>query len=91
MGNSVTLAMFGRVSIASQLSDSYHVGIARYNEEVDRNRAVFARITDCVKFHGTYKLALHGHDESCDTANPGILNGLVDFAAKLDSVLKHCV
>ncbi len=53
-GNSVKLAMFGRANIASQLSGSYRVGIARHNEDVDSNRAKFSRIIDCVTvFKGT--------------------------------------
>ena len=87
MENALRLAMFGKINISSQLDEGYRVGIRKHNEEVDKNRHILSKIIDCVKFCGAFELALHGHDESEGSENPGIFRGLVDFVASLDAVL----
>ncbi|XP_038157042.1 zinc finger MYM-type protein 1-like [Cyprinodon tularosa] len=87
MENALQLAMFGKIKISSQLDEGYMVGIRKHNEEVDKNRHILSKIIDCVKFYSAFELALHGHDESESSENPGVFRGLVDFVASLDAVL----
>jgi hypothetical protein len=80
--------MLGKVNIATQLSEAYRSRISKHNEEVRRNRDILSKIIDCIKFCGKYELPLRGHDESSDSANPGVFRGLLEFAGKLDENLK---
>jgi hypothetical protein len=82
--NVIDLAMLGKVNIATQLSDAYRSSINKHNEEVRRNRDILSKIIDCVKSCGKFELPLRGHDESSDSANPGVFRGLLEFAGKLD-------
>ncbi|XP_030760738.1 uncharacterized protein LOC115885854 [Sitophilus oryzae] len=41
----------------------------------------------CIKFCGAFELALRGHDETSSSENPGIYQGLINFASELDSAL----
>lgn len=88
INNATELAMLGRVNVGTQLDTAYQQSIRRHNEKVDKNRYVFSKIIDCIKFCGAFELALRGHDESEESTNKGIFLGLVDFAAELDTVLK---
>ena len=45
-------------------------------------------IINCVRFCGSFELALRGHDESDMSSNAGIFRGLIDFSAELDVALK---
>uniref|UniRef100_H3ARG5 DUF4371 domain-containing protein n=1 Tax=Latimeria chalumnae TaxID=7897 RepID=H3ARG5_LATCH len=88
LDNSVKLAMFGSVTIATQLDESYHVGIRKHNEEVDKNRYILSKLIDCVRFCGAFELALHGHDETESSLNPGVFQGLVDLVSSIDSAME---
>uniref|UniRef100_H3ADY7 TTF-type domain-containing protein n=1 Tax=Latimeria chalumnae TaxID=7897 RepID=H3ADY7_LATCH len=86
LDNSIMLAMFGSVNIATQLDKSYQVGIRKHNEEVDKNRYILSKLIDCVRFCGAFELALRGHDETESSLNPG----LVDLVSSMDSAMeKH--
>jgi hypothetical protein len=86
--NVIDLAMLGKVNIATQLSDAYRSRINKHKEGVRRNRDILSKIIDCMKFCGKFELPLRGHDESSDSANPGVFRGLLEFAGKLDENLK---
>ena len=88
--NCLKLAFFGKTNIAEQLSKAYKESIIQHNLEVEKNRHILSRIIDCIKFCGTFDLALRGHNETLTSDNPGIFLGLVNFVAALYSVLsKH--
>ena len=71
----LNLAMLGRrASIANQLADGC-LGVRKYNEEVRKNRHILELIIDCVKFCGSFELALRGHDETPESLNPGVFRG----------------
>ncbi|KAM9425523.1 zinc finger MYM-type protein 1-like [Pholidichthys leucotaenia] len=80
LDNMMKLKLFGRAGI---------VGHRAYSEEVAKKQRVLSRIIDCLKFCGAFDLALHGHDESDSSDNPGILPGLVDLVASLDGAMKE--
>lgn len=86
--NVFDLAVLGKVNIATQLSEGYRLNIAKQNDEVRKNREIISKIIDCIKFCGNFELPLRGHDESSDSANPGVFRGLLDFAGKLNGELK---
>uniref|UniRef100_H3BEE8 HAT C-terminal dimerisation domain-containing protein n=1 Tax=Latimeria chalumnae TaxID=7897 RepID=H3BEE8_LATCH len=90
LDNSIKLAMFGSVNIATQLDESYRVGIRKHNEEVDKNRYILSKLIDRVQFCGAFELALRGHDETESSLNPGVFRGLVDLVSSIDSAMeKH--
>lgn len=84
MENAMRLAMFGNVSVATQLDDSYRVEIRRHNDEVDKDRYILSKVIDCIKFCGAFELALRGHDES---EHSGVFRGLVDLVGSLDEAV----
>ena len=87
--NCLKLAFFGQTNIAEQRSQAYRDSIIQHNLEVEKNRHILSRIIDCIKFCGTFELALRGHDEASSSDNPGVFLGLVSFTAALDSVLSR--
>ena len=48
-----------------------------------------SKIIDCIILCGNFETPLRGQDEKDDSINPGVFRGLVNFASKLDSDLKH--
>ena len=62
--------------------------LAQHNEKVAKNRNTKSKLFDFIKFCGKFKLPLRGHDESADSANPGVFRGLVDLVCEFDSALK---
>lgn len=79
--------MLGNCNIA-QIDDGYRASVRKHNELVDKNRYILSRIIDAVKFCGEFELALRGHDETENSSNPGVFNGLINYTATIDSVLK---
>lgn len=57
-------------------------------KEIMMNRYTFSKIINCIKFCGSFEIALRGHDEREDSQNKGVFRELVNFSAELDSVLK---
>lgn len=86
--NVLQLALVGTVNIAEQFDSQYRRNIALHNEKVRHNRYVLNIIINCVRFCGSFELALRGHDESDMSSNPGIFRGLIDFSAEFDVALK---
>lgn len=86
--NVLKLALFGTVNIAEQLDNAYRRKVADDNEKVRLNRYVLNILINCVRFCGSFELALRGHDESETSSNPGIFRGLVNFSVELDVALK---
>lgn len=66
----------------------FYLGIELHNEKVSNNRYILNVIINCIRFCGTFELALRGHDEKDTSLNPGIFRGLISFSAELDSTLK---
>lgn len=87
--NEMSLAVLGKTNIRLQLDDGYRVSVRKHNELVDKNRYILSRIIDAIKFCGEFELALRGHDETEDSSNPGIFQGLINYTAALDTVLKE--
>uniref|UniRef100_H3BCV1 DUF4371 domain-containing protein n=1 Tax=Latimeria chalumnae TaxID=7897 RepID=H3BCV1_LATCH len=85
LDNSIKLAMFGSVNIATQLDESYRVGVRKHNEEVDKNWYTLSKLIDFVWFCGAFELALCGHDETESNLNPGVVRGLGDLVSSLDT------
>lgn len=82
------LQLLGKVNIRQQLDSAYRRSIQHHNDQVRKNRYVLSKIIDCIKFCGAFELALRGHDEKDDSANPGIFKGLINFSTELDIALK---
>jgi len=82
------LQLLGKVDIRQQLDSAYRQGIQQHNDQVRKNRYVLTKIIDCIKFCGAFELALRGHDEKDDSANPGVFKGLINFSTELDIALK---
>uniref|UniRef100_H3A7F9 TTF-type domain-containing protein n=1 Tax=Latimeria chalumnae TaxID=7897 RepID=H3A7F9_LATCH len=90
LDNSIKLATFGSVNIATQLDESYHLGIRKHNEEVDKNRYILSKLIDCEQFCGAFELALRGHDETESSLNPRMFRDLVDLVSSIDNEMeKH--
>ena len=77
----------GNADIRKQLDTAYINNIRAHNARVDKNRHILRRLIMCIQFCGVFELALRGHDESKESQNPGIFQGLIDFTTELDSVL----
>ena len=80
--------MLGKVNIAHQLSDAYKRQTNKHNEKVRQNQVILSKIIDCVTFCGKFELPLRGHNETSQSSNPGVFQGLLEFAGKLDESLK---
>lgn len=63
------------------------MSIEKHNEQVKNNKHVLSKIINCIKFCGSFELALRGHDEG--SLNPGIFKGLINFSAELDLALRE--
>jgi hypothetical protein len=85
--NDVKFNLFGFVNILSQLNEGYRISIQCHNALVDKNRRMFGRIINCIKFCGTQKLSLREHDESETSYSHEIFLDLVSELASLDNVL----
>lgn len=86
--NALKLAMFGNINVVQQIDGAYRRSIECHNEKVTQNRYVLNIIINCIRFCGSFELALRGHDESDTSENPGIFRGLINFSAELDSAMK---
>ena len=86
--NVLNLTNIGTVNIATQLDNAYRESIRKHNQQVEKNRYILSKIIDCIKFCGSFELALRGHDESDDSNNPGIFRGLIDLMSSVDSAIK---
>ena len=58
--------------------------IEEHNEEVKKNRKVLNIILDAILLCGRLELSLRGHDESNESANPGVFRSLLEFASTMD-------
>lgn len=85
----MSLSVLGTVDIRNQLDSVYKANIQKYNEQVDKNRYIFSRLIDCVKFCGAFELALRGHDKTSESSNAGVFRGLINFVSELDTVIKE--
>lgn len=84
----VEFSLLGSINIQSQLNSAYRQSIKEHNENVEQNRYILNRIIECIKFCGSFELALRGHDESSDSDNPGVFRGLVDLLGEVDNIFK---
>ena len=73
-----------QLSIRNHLSEAYKKNIEEHNKEVKKNRKILNIILDTVLLCGRLDLSLRGHDESDESANPGVFRSLLEFAASLD-------
>jgi hypothetical protein len=88
LNNMIEYSVLGKVNIMCQLNTAYRLNIIQHNENVSKNRHILGKLIDCIKFCGMFEIALRGHDETQDSANPGIFRGLVNLLAEIDSTLK---
>jgi hypothetical protein len=77
------------MDIRSQIDNGYKLGIKRHNELVYKNRNIFEKILNCVKFCGNYKLPLRGHDEKILSKNQGVFRGSINLCSDLDPSLQE--
>ena len=83
--NVISLSLLGSVNIKERLSEAYRLSVNAHNKNVTKNREILSKIIDCIKFCGHFEqLPLRGHDETDDSANPGVFRGLINHASKLD-------
>jgi hypothetical protein len=87
--NEMQFTLLGKINIQEQFDSAYWRNIAAHNEIVAKNRLVLSKLIDAVIFCGKFELALRGHDESENSENPGIFQGLVNYTPELDSALKE--
>ncbi|XP_033611596.1 zinc finger MYM-type protein 1-like [Cryptotermes secundus] len=87
--NVVLLSLLGTASIKEKLSEAYRLSIYEHNIKVKKNHDILSEIIDCIFFCGNFGTPLRGYDEKDDSINLGVFRGLVNFASKLDSDLKH--
>ncbi|KAL1277160.1 hypothetical protein QQF64_023833 [Cirrhinus molitorella] len=83
------LAMLGQANTATQLDESYGVGVRNSNKEVDKNRHILSKLIDYIRFCGAFELTLRGHDETETSVNPSVFRGLVDLVASLDNIMQE--
>ncbi|XP_053156922.1 uncharacterized protein LOC128347007 [Hemicordylus capensis] len=86
--NCVKLSMLDPATMAVQVDDPLSLSVRKHNGEVENNRAILSKIIDCIRFCGAFELALCGNYETEDSENLGVLKGLVDFVASIDSVMQ---
>ena len=67
VNNMLDFSSLGHVNIAVQLSRAYQNSIQRHNNQVEKNRYILSKIINCLKFCGSFELALRCHDESNDS------------------------
>ena len=83
MNSCLKFSVFGRINIATQLSESHRLAVHSHNNEVIKNRHILARC-DCVKFCEVFELALRGKDET-----EGPLCALLRTPAELGYAISH--
>src|SRR5215469_2661102 len=88
MQNAVSLSLLGIVNIENKLESQYRNKIKKHNENVKDNRYILNIIINCIKFCGSFELALRGHNENESSTNPGVFRGLINFTAELDNSLR---
>ncbi|XP_064111309.1 uncharacterized protein LOC135218790 [Macrobrachium nipponense] len=86
--NVISLSVLGSVSIKERLSEAYRLSVNAHNKKVTKNREISSKIIDCIKFCGHFELPLVGHDETDDSANPGVFKGLINHASQIDPDLR---
>lgn len=86
--NVISLSVLGSVNIKERLSEAYRLSVNAHNKKVTKNREILSKIIDCIKFCGHFELPLRGHDETDDSANPGVFRGLINHASQLDPDLR---
>ena len=77
------------MSIRTHLSEGYKKSIEEHNKEVKKNRKVLNIILDAILLCGLLELPLRGHDESNESANPGVFRGLLEFASTMDEDMQN--
>jgi hypothetical protein len=77
------------MDIRSRIDSGYKLGIKRHNELVSKNRNIFEKILNCVKFCRNYQLPLRGHDEKISSKNQGVFRGLINLCSDLDPSLQE--
>lgn len=86
INSQLSFKLLGKQNICQQLSNEFRLSIDKYNEQVFQNRYVLYKIINCIKFCGTFELALCGQNEK--SVNPEVFRGLLNFSAELDTALK---
>ena len=77
----------GKGSIGDHMNSAYKQSIAKYNDQVAKNRDALSKIINIIKLCGKFELPLRGHNERASSDNPGVFRGLVDYTCSLDSSL----
>ncbi|XP_076049468.1 zinc finger MYM-type protein 1-like [Oratosquilla oratoria] len=86
--NAISLSVLGSVNIKERVSESYRLSVNAHNKKVTKNREILSKIIDCIKICRHFELPLRGHDETDDSANPGVFRGLINHASQLDPDLR---
>lgn len=83
--SSVQATAVGSLPIPMAIGCMYRIA----PQKVAENRYVLNIIINCIRFCGSFELALRCHDESETSSNPGNFRGLVNFISELDSAMRN--
>ena len=72
----------------SQLDDGYNRSVVRRNEKIAKNRHVFNRVIDALKFLGIHEVPLRGNDESEMSPKRGTFTDLLECTSNMDKKLR---
>ena len=81
----IDLNVLGKTDIGDYMESAYKQNIAKYNEQVAKNRDALSKIINIIKLCGKFELPLRGHDEKEGSNNPGVFRGLIEYTCSLDS------
>ena len=84
----IDLNVLGKTDIGDYMESAYKQNIAKYNEQVAKNRDALSKIINIIKLCGKFELPLRGHDEKEGSNNPGVFRGLIEYTCSLDSSLE---
>jgi len=79
----IDLALLLAVKNISQLKEAYMKQKNKYKEKV-KKREILSEFINFIKSCGKFELPLRCHEESPLSPNPGIFQGLMEFAGMLD-------
>lgn len=88
MRNVLKFSLFGSVNI-KELDSEYRISIDAHNKSVAENRYALNMIINCIRFCGSFEMALRDHhDEAASSLNTGLCRGLINLSSELDTALK---
>ncbi|KAM4642041.1 uncharacterized protein O3C94_016410 [Discoglossus pictus] len=86
--NCLKLQIMGHSDIPGQTTEDHLEAIRKHNQEVDCNRHILGKIIDCIRFCGTFELALQGCNDFVESTNDGVFLNLVNLMASTDLTME---